>query len=166
MKVKFFCPLWGREGQAFGNFCRDVKAGGYDGVEMSLPSDKAERESRLEVLEKSGLLLIAQHWETSDSDFPAHEEAYEQRLHILAEAKPLFISSQTGKDWFSFEQNLQLILAAERIAEETGVTILQETHRGKFSFAAHITLPYMRALGELRLTLDIESLVHRSRILP
>ena len=69
--------------------------------------------------------------------------------------RPLFINSQTGKDYYSFEQNRQLIKSASRIAAATGVPVVHETHRGKFSFAAHVTHDYLQRLPGLRITLDI-----------
>ena len=67
----------------------------------------------------------------------------------------------------TFEQNKKLISLAEDVAKETGVAIIHETHRGKFSFAAHITKQYLQNIPGLRITLDIshwcntaESLLH------
>jgi hypothetical protein len=80
---------------------------------------------------------------------------YALRIRNLASSKPLFINTQTGKDYYSFEQNEQLIAIARDISGETGVKILHETHRGKFSFAAHIAQQYFEKIGDLRITLDI-----------
>jgi hypothetical protein len=66
-----------------------------------------------------------------------------------------FSSIQTGKDYYSFEQNSILIKAATEISEATGVKIVHETHRGKFSFAAHVTKTYLDKIPSLQLCLDI-----------
>jgi len=155
MKIEYYCPLWGRESQPFEAFCQNVREAGYDGAEMSLPLEERERDLRVSALKKAGLKLIAQHWETAHADFSDHKEEYETRLLNLAAAGPEFISSQTGKDWFSFEQNRELIALAGHVTAKTGVRILHETHRSKFSFAAHVTLPFLKKLPGLRLTLDI-----------
>ena len=109
MELQFFCPHWGSEHMPFDEFAARVKNAGYDGVEMSLPFERLKKEAILEVLDNQGLLFIAQHWETVDSQIDHHTRAYEKRLRHLASAGPLFINSQTGKDYFSFDENNSLI---------------------------------------------------------
>ena len=60
-----------------------------------------------------------------------------------------------SKDYYTFEQNKQLIDLARTVSSNTGVKILHETHRGKFSFAAHIARTYLEKIEDLRITLDI-----------
>lgn len=155
MRFLFFCPRWGRADVPWPVFCQHVKDAGYDGVEVGLPEDQAEKELMFHELAKHDLLLIGQHWETVHPEFKIHLQEYEKRLRALAAANPLFINTQTGKDYYSFEQNAQLIELADTIAGETGIPILHETHRGKFSFAAHVTKNYLERLPDLRITLDI-----------
>jgi hypothetical protein len=76
-------------------------------------------------------------------------------MYSLVSLKPLFINSQTGKDYYTMEQNVSLIELANDITKETGVEILHETHRGKWSFAAHITHLYLQTAPQLKITLDI-----------
>ena len=54
------------------------------------------------------------------------------------------IDSQTGKDFFSFEQNSRLIEVAAQHEVSTGVPVCHETHRNKFPFAAHVTFDYLK----------------------
>lgn len=151
----FFCPLWGSESLPFDFFLSKVKAAGYDGIEMSFPPDEVKRDLLVNMVKGAGLQLIAQHWETVDNDFGTHLKNYKKRLFNLAATRPLFINSQTGKDYYSFEQNAALIDAATEIANTTGVAIVHETHRGKFSFASHVTREYLEKIPALRLCLDI-----------
>ena len=155
MKIKFYCPLWGSEKLTFNDFAKKVKEAGYDGVEMSLPFDKGEKRSILTLLSDYELELIAQHWETVDLDFEKHKQNYKARLYNLIEARPLFINSQTGKDFYPIAFNSELIEIARSVSEETGVAVKHETHRGKFNYAAHVTHEYLRLFPELRLTLDV-----------
>ncbi len=154
MKLKFFCPLWGSEHLPFETFLRNVVQAGYDGVEMSFPLITRERDEMTRLLKEFNLQLIAQHWETIDSDFTLHVINFERRLRNLAATKPLFINSQTGKDYYSFEQNGTLFKIAQKISVESEVPIIHETHRGKWSFAAHITKAYLKKLSDLKITLD------------
>jgi sugar phosphate isomerase/epimerase len=155
MKIKFFCPIWGSDKLDFRSFVEKVSKSGYNGVEMSLPEDPEEKLKIALILKDYGLELIAQHWETLTSDYKLHLDEYRRRLVNLAKANPLFINSQTGKDYFSFERNSSLIEIADQVSREYNTRIIHETHRGKFSFAPHITAGYLEKLPHLRLGLDI-----------
>lgn len=155
MILQFFCPRWGSEPLPFETFVSQVKNAGYDGVEMVLPEGEQQREHSLRTLQDAGLLLIVLHGETVNPDPAQHAVELAQRLRGLAALKPLFINSHTGRDYFSFETNRRLIEMAEEVSQETGIKIVHETHRGKFSFAAHITKEFLQKIDSLRLTLDI-----------
>ena len=155
MKIAYFCPLWGSEAISFEDFLNRVLEAGYDGVEMSFPLDEKERDQRANLINSYGLKLIAQHWETVDADFLVHSKNFERRLRNLAATNPLFINSQTGKDYYSFDQNKALFDLASQISKETSIPVLHETHRGKWSFAAHVTKGYLDRLPELKIALDI-----------
>jgi sugar phosphate isomerase/epimerase len=167
MKVVFLCPRWGSEHLAFPDFLTKVKQAGYAGVEMGLPLDQDEKQRLLAAIKDAGLLYVAQHSETQSPDFVVHKAEYEQRLYNLADARPLFINTQTGKDHFSFEQNAELIALAQDVSRKTGIKIIHETHRGKFSFALHITRRFLEHFDHLLLGFDVshwcnvaESLLH------
>ncbi|GAB3219314.1 sugar phosphate isomerase/epimerase [Algoriphagus aestuariicola] len=155
MNLLYFCPLWGSETMPFEQFLQQAKNAGYDGVEMSFPLNEKERNEKAKLIDSLGLKLIAQHWETVDKDPKLHRHNFEKRLRNLASTNPLFINSQTGKDYYTFDQNCELFNLANEIAIETGVPIIHETHRGKWSFAAHITKEYLDRLPDLKITLDI-----------
>ncbi len=154
MQILFFCPRWGSEDLPMETFLAKVKDAGYDGVEMSLPLKAAERDKIISLLAAHRLLLIGQHWECKLSDSSQYEADFARYLRNLAAARPLLINSQTGKDYFSLERNLSLIRLADAIAAETGVPIVHETHRGKFSFSINVMQPYLSQLPGLRLCAD------------
>jgi sugar phosphate isomerase/epimerase len=153
--IDFFCPHWGSDKLPFETFLNRVKDAGYQGVEMSLPLDDAERTSIVKAIADHDLKLVCQHWETVNPNFSEHRVEFENRLRNLAKGNPVLINTQTGKDHFSFEQNAELIQIAAKVAADTGFKIVHETHRGKFSFAAHITAQFLDKLPELELGLDI-----------
>lgn len=70
------------------------------------------------------------------------------------------MNSQTGKDFFSFDQNKSLIELAEAFAQRSGIPVYHETHRNKFSFAAHIAREYLSRIPTLKITLDISHWVN------
>jgi hypothetical protein len=67
------------------------------------------------------------------------------------------IDSQTGKDYFSLEQNSRLFAIAQEITNETGVLIAHETHRNKALFAAPISKDLLVANPEVHITAAIAS---------
>jgi sugar phosphate isomerase/epimerase len=154
MKIKFFAPEWGNT-LPFDTFCQNVKAVGYDGVEMALPLDLDEKQEILATLAKYKLELIGQYWQSFEKNIDEHATNYEKYLRHLISAKPIFINCQTGKDYFNFEQNKRLFDLAASISKETGVKIIHETHRGKSLFAANITEAYLTKIPDLRICLDI-----------
>lgn len=156
MEVKVFCPFWGSEDLNFDFFCKKVKNEGYTGIEMAFHTfnTKSKKSKVLEILNNYDLQLVAQHWETNDKDFNQHKNNYYERLSFLTDTNPIFINSQTGKDYFSMEQNLEIISIASEITNRTGVKIVHETHRGKFSYASHVTCEYLKQNPAIRLTAD------------
>ena len=79
MKLQFFCSYWGSETLDFKTFLEKVRKAGYDGVEMSLPMESESREDISGLLQRSGMHLIAQHWETSTADFGEHKVLHQTR---------------------------------------------------------------------------------------
>lgn len=167
VKIKFYCPRWGAL-DSWDSFCARVKAAGYDGVEAAVDSpDVPEKQEMTTALKKHGLELIGQYWQSHETDLDAHAKNFERYLKGLASLNPVFINAQTGKDFFTFEQNKKLIDVAHRFTKETGILVVHETHRGKALFAAHIAQQYFEKMSDLRVTLDIshwcnvhESLLH------
>lgn len=157
MTLKFFCPRWGSEALTWDAFFTKVKNAGYDGVEIGFPFslNNDEQQEILSGLKKHNLAVIGQHWQTVERDFALHQKTFEKHLLSLTKLNPLFINSQTGKDYFTVEQNLALMAIATKVTEKTSIKILHETHRGKWSFAAHITHQYLTNYPEIRITLDI-----------
>lgn len=157
MNMLFFCTRWGYEHIPWDIFLRKVKDAGYDGVETSLPLEKKETDVMADGIARHNLKLIGQHWGTIETEFRCHEKAMAERLHTMASVKLLLITSHTGKDYYTFDQSVQLLEMAYNISLSSGVPVIHETHRGKFSFAAHITKQYLKHLPWLRLTLDVSN---------
>ena len=152
MKILFFCPKWGQESMPWDAFCQRVKEAGYDGVEAPFPGDAATRQQALDALKKHNLQYVAMVFYNPNPN--AHLKDYEQQVRTAAGMKPLFINSHTGKDFTTFEQNKAVIELAAKLAKETGVRVIHETHRGRFTYAANATKTYLDQLPDLRLTLD------------
>lgn len=154
------CPRWGMEALPLDTFFRKTKDAGYDGVEMGLPGTEAERGQVAEGLAKHDLQLIAMHFDPAHLPQPDRLRAIEGTVRAAAALKPLKITSHTGTDFHAFEQNRPAFEHLQQLSQQTGVPILHETHRGRFSFAAHVTHDYLRRLPALRLVLDISHWVN------
>ncbi len=152
--VQFFCPRWGAT-DSWDSFCKRVKDAGYDGVETALPLEANEKAAAIEAISKHGLKYIGQYHQSIESNAKDNAAGFEKYIRNMADAFPVFINSQTGRDWFSFEENKLVVDTAFRLTKETNIKIVHETHRGKMAFAAHVTQQYLRKIPEMRLTLDI-----------
>lgn len=153
--IRFFCTRWGAAGTDWYKWATQVRTAGYEGVETDVPVARQELRTMLDALKAEGLQWVGQHWQTMDADFSTHKTAYREHLDDLIAAGPLYINSHTGRDWFSLEQNEELINLATELSIQSGIAIYHETHRGRFAFAAHVAADYMERLPDLRFTLDI-----------
>ena len=152
LQILFFCPRWGSEHMPWEDFCRHAKQEGYDGIEYAIASDTSPKEldTAWDAAVKNSLAILPQHFDTCTANFTEHYDLYCNWLLRIRAYQPFKVNSQTGKDFFSFEQNKVLIEAAAA----SGLQVVHETHRNKFSFAAHITKTYLEKIPDLRLTLD------------
>jgi sugar phosphate isomerase/epimerase len=144
-------------------FLKKAKDAGYDGIEYGISKEDTEDELKriMDKIQDHGLEFIPQHFDTC-ADFEKYYANYKSWMEKLKPLQFLKVNSQTGKDHFSFNQNSKLIDLATEFAKENNIQILHETHRGKFSFAAHITKKYLSVLPHLKITLDASHWVNVS----
>lgn len=161
MKIKFFCPRWGSENIRWDNFLRDVKEAGYAGIEWFPFSENVSYPYVLNLLHELGLqfCIVMTVTETHDN-FEHYLQLLESRLLELCSIRndnigPLFITAQTGREYFTPDQVEQCIECCTKVSDQTGVRINHETHRNKWAYAAHITLPFLLRHPDLRLTFDV-----------
>ncbi|NOS90596.1 MAG: sugar phosphate isomerase/epimerase [Cyclobacteriaceae bacterium] len=160
MRIKYVCPYWGLEGTTPTDFFKKVLEEGYDGVEINLPDSREfieefqlklnrVRESNPDFIFVAQQVLSLRHERVEE-----YMERMSKRLEELVALRPDFINSHTGKDYFSFEDNCRVIEVAENISQQSGIPILHETHRGRFTFHAASLLPYLERYPHLKLTGD------------
>ena len=156
MKVSIFAPHWGSNDLPPDVFIAKVKEAGFDGIEMSLPLDRAQRDNWVYKVANAGLDLIVAQWETVfHSDFDAHKQALGELLRNACEVQPVLVNSHTGKDWYTPKQNEELIALAAGISKEYGVPVVHEIHRSRFSGHPMLLLPYLDRLPQLHLNADL-----------
>ncbi|QBE64667.1 sugar phosphate isomerase/epimerase family protein [Pseudoduganella lutea] len=155
-KIRILAPQWGNNELAAPVFIERVVEAGFDGIEMSLPDDGAEREDWLRRIGDAGLDLVVSQWQTVfHTEFHAHRTALQSLLTQACSVRPLLVNSHTGKDFYTPEQNEELIALADAIAREYRVPIVHEIHRSRFSGHPVLLRPYLERLPGLRLTADL-----------
>ncbi|AHF16112.1 sugar phosphate isomerase/epimerase family protein [Niabella soli] len=161
MEIKFLCPRWGSEQVAWTLFLKEVKDAGYAGIEWFPFGEPFDAEDVLGLLEKFDLdfsivMQVAQPYRNVNSYLKDLEKDL-RRLATISSAgkRPLFISVQGGREFFTNEQIVACLDVCEKVAQETGIKICQETHRNKWSYAAHTVYPLLLQTPELALTLDV-----------
>lgn len=154
MKINFFCPRWGNEDEKWDTFSKKVKAAGYDGIETAISIDTSETSEMISSFRKYNLLYIGQYYQSVEQNFVQNRTNYIRHLKAIILTKPIKIDSQTGKDYFTFAENKQLFNIAEKLAEQSGIPILHETHRNKALFSAHTTKFFLQKLPNLSITAD------------
>lgn len=155
MEIKILCPLWGHEHLDITDFCQKIREAGYDGIDTWIPEDPAIKRQLFNALERFELLLVSHQHQARGNDFEAFKASFLQYLALSAEGKPILINSHTGKDYFSFEQNLELIDIAAAFSAKRGIVIAHETHRGRVGFSPSVLMDYFRARPDFFITADL-----------
>ena len=161
MQIKYCCTYWGSENDTADAFVDKVVSAGFEGVEIFLPNvTDTFTEVFIEEMESvknknPEFLFIAQHiTSVENGSVDDYITRVKKNLTQLTSLQPSFINSHTGKDYFSFDENCKVIEASLNISSKTGIRILHETHRGRFSFHAASLIPYLQKFPEMELVGD------------
>jgi sugar phosphate isomerase/epimerase len=159
--IQFYYPRWGSEHTPWPIFLNQVKGAGFDGIEVYPLQTPADKPDMLHLLEDTGMEFSLLHAEmTEGRDVERYQQALERNLYTLVNyqtgrIKPQFITTQTGREYYTQEQMAGCFDICDRISRESGIPIIQETHRNKWSYAAHVVKDYLQKFPSLRLALDI-----------
>ncbi|GAB3263382.1 hypothetical protein GCM10027347_29850 [Larkinella harenae] len=159
MPLRFFCPRWGFEHVPWPTFLRRVKEAGYDGIEWYPYGETADVGQVAQWLDEYELdLTIVMTVRNAPADFNAYLTVLSEQLADLATVggkRLLHLSAQTGREYFSSDQVEDCLAICEIVSTRTGIPIYQETHRNKWTYAAHVVAPFLKKYASLPLTLDI-----------
>lgn len=162
MKIDFFYPRWESEAIDWVDFAQQVKVEDFDGIEDFPLDDPARNENMVNNPHDTGRDYIVLQAELTEngSGFNRYMDALKRNLYSLIRyqknpIKPRYIVSQTGREYFSIEQTGPCFALGDRMAQESGIPILQETHPNKWSDAAHIVNDNLKSFPSLRLALDL-----------
>ena len=162
MDIKCLCTYWGSEGLSAKAFLDKVLSHGFDGVEINFPDDQQfvdEFMSELERIRQTShpaFIFIAQQVLSNEKEtVAAYKERLTNRLNFLVGLQPNAINSHTGKDFFDFDANVDILHLTEEIASKSGIPIWHEIHRGRFSFHLRTLLDYLNLFPNLKLIADL-----------
>lgn len=154
MKIKIFSPQWGHEHLPIDQFMDKIRTKGYDGVDTWIPQNKDDKRVLYDYLQKHHMHLISHQHRAEGCTFHEFKASFIKNLHECAEPGPLLINSHTGRDYFSFEQNLELVDATLEFSAKTGIRVVHETHRGRLGYSPQMLSAFFVARPDLRITAD------------
>jgi len=154
MDLILYCPLWGMEEFSVSEALAKIKDAGYHGAEIALDPKKDDIVVIRELFDGKGLRMIAQHPFASGNSPEKYRKDYITKLEQIAKIRPDKINCHTGKDYYSVDNNLRIIEAAEVIAAKNGIEVTHEIHRGRFSFSSALISEYIRRFPDIKLTAD------------
>ncbi len=155
-QLKVLATNWGFDG-TIDEFCAKVKMHGYNGIEVWWPNSATEIDQLFAALKKYQLevgFLVA----GNESDFASHAISFKKNCTAAATntvQKPLYINCHSGKDYFSFQENKQLIDFTTALSRKISIPILHETHRSRLLYSAPIARDFFNQIPDLRITLDM-----------
>jgi sugar phosphate isomerase/epimerase len=161
MSIKFLCPRWGFDKIPWETFLADVKSNGYAGIEWFPYSKEEDYDQVLRLLHQHELeFAIVMAVKQRHQNFKEYLSLLENQLIALSCLRdgalaPLHISAQTGREYFTEGQVEQCLDCCAAVSKRNGIPIYQETHRNKWTYAAHLVEPFLERHPELMLTLDV-----------
>ncbi|WP_316847174.1 hypothetical protein [Pedobacter psychrodurus] len=154
MKIVLLSPTWGHEDLPITIFLDKVRAAGYHGVDTWVPTQHKEKQLLFNYLQKHQMYSVAHQHQATGKTFSQFCKSFAKNLNECAEADPLLINSHTGKDYFSFQQNLALLDIANEFTDKTGVRVAHETHRGRFGYSPQMLDDFFKSDSPFLLTAD------------
>lgn len=131
-----------------------IVAAGYEVLEANLFDRPEPRAEVQRLVAQAGLPVIVQI-NSSGPTVEAQLKNLTQRFEHGLSFQPLFFNCHTGRDHFSFEDNVRIFTRAAELSARHGVPITHETHRGCALFCVPVAVRFLQALPELRLTADL-----------
>ena len=145
--------VWGIDSANYGSYFAELKSKGYESIEVGTPDTCEEARTLRALAADSGLKVIAQIWTDGDT-VEQHFESAKRQLDVAFELNPQLINSHTGKDYFPVNENAWLIEQMDNYVAGRA-SLVHETHRGRATYAAHVTNELLEKVPSMRLCLDI-----------
>lgn len=154
MKLLLLCTQWGSEHLPLEDFFFKVKDAGYDGIDTWVPEDINERKKFIALLSKYQLKIVSHQHQAKGNDIDKYCKSLEHYLHLSVECNPLLINSHSGRDYFSFNEQLQVIDTVEEFSIKNNITIAHETHRGRIGYTPYNAMELFKQRPDMKITAD------------
>lgn len=155
MQIKILSPLWGYEQNNLSLTLDKIAHAGYDGIDTHIPEDENQKNILLEYVQRKSRTLVVQQHQAEGKMFEEYKQSYLHYLQFSAACNPLLINCHTGKDYYTYEQNLELIHIALDFGLKNDIEVVHETHRGRFGYHPLIMQQYFDAEPNLAITADL-----------
>ncbi|SDC68423.1 xylose isomerase [Niabella drilacis] len=161
MDIQFLYPRWGAEAIPWHSFLHSVKEEGFAGIEWNPDGTGADNNAVVRLLQEMQLdYAIVTTVAAPYTGFDDYLLQLRRHLVQLTDKevfafKPLFISLQTGREFFTEEQVVICDELTCEIRERTGISIYHETHRNKWTYAVHLLPPVIKRRRNIAFTLDV-----------
>lgn len=159
MKLKLFKTLWGQK-HSISDAVEQAVNQCFDGIEGPVPEDDFELKEYADILKKGKLEFIAEittagsYVPNRNASFQEHIDDFAKKLEHSLKLDPLFISCLGGCDAWPEEQSIAFFAKAMEFANQAGITVSFETHRGRSFFNPWVTDRIVSALPNIKLTCD------------
>ena len=154
MELKILCPQWGHEHLDVEAFFANVKAAGYDGVDTWVPSDKTKRKRFIRLLDEYDLLMVSHQHQAKGNGIDEFCRSFQYFLELSLESNPVLINSHSGRDFFTLEEQLQVLDVAENFSAKHNILVAHETHRGRIGFGPMVARELFRLRPNMKITAD------------
>lgn len=151
MELLTFRHLWGVNTPWEHSFLQ-FKQAGYDGIETRLP-DTEQAERFRDLISAHDYAYIPQIF-TAGSTVREHIESFRAQVEFASIFNPQLVNCHAGSDMFSLAEAEAFFKDAVRIADEVGVAVAHETHRGRVLYHPTIAEQVLDAVPDLKLCAD------------
>ena len=155
MEIKILSPLWGHEYLPLKTFLEKIRLAGYDGLDTWMPANKDDERLLRDYLQQHQMHVVTHQHAADGSTFKKFRDSFVANLYQCAEPAPILINSHTGRDYFSLQQHLDLIDAAQDFSAKTGIVVAHETHRGRLGYSPQMTAELFNLRPAFYITADL-----------
>jgi len=153
MQILFGKTNWECPELSLDEFAVRAVADGFDALELYVPNLTVSPNEIAALVERHHVGLIADIV-TEGHSINEHLESLERQIQYALDAGAPLINAHTGRDIFSFADNVRLFERSLAISEESGIPIAHETHRSRALYSAVDTRRYLEELPSLRINAD------------
>ncbi len=121
---------------------------------MWIPEDQSERKHLLGLLHKYSLPMVCHQFQPNGNSINAYCRSFEYYLNLALEYEPVLVNSQSGKDYFTLDEQLKVVDLAQEFSVRNNIGIVHETHRGCMNFSPYNAMDLFRLRPLMRITAD------------